>query len=1003
MALQKSPISVNFAQGLDQKVDDKQVPIGKFLALRNSVFDKQGRLTKRNGFPLLTTLPNASQTTLTTLSGNLLATGSNLYAYSAATDQWLNQGITQPIQLRTQSLVRSTTSQSAVDIAVAPSGLACAVYVDTNLAYYQVSDTTTGQQIVPRTALPATATNPRVIVLNRYFMITFVATVASIPHLRYIAIPVAVPTAPLAPVDISPVVRALTSGYDICVSSNIFYAAWEASATTVRAVSIGSTLIPSTPVTITGHRADLVSITAEVANRVWVSFWDGNSNNGYTASFNTSSGFLTPALAPTQIITNSVISELTSVSNGSILTVFYETTNTYTYSPNARTDFVSTITVSPTGAVTTPTVILRSVGLASKAFLDPSGVIYVLVAYGESNQPTYFLIDSKGMVYMRLAYANGGGYLTSQVLPSVSYIDGEYFIPYLIKDLLVAVNKSTGLVSGAPVNGIYTQVGINLSVFSINSNTQYSSEIANALHLTGGQLWEYDGVRPVEQGFHVWAENIAATTATGAGNLTAQTYNYVFTYEWTDNQGNLHRSAPSIPTTVVTTTGNSTNTINVPTLRLTYKLAPNPVRIVGYRWSTGQQVYYQFTSITAPIVNNPAVDSVVITDAAADSTILGQTILYTTGGVIENIAAPASIHSALFKNRLFIIDAEDQNLIWYSKQVIQNTPVEMSDLLTVYVAPSTGAQHSTGPLTALSAMDDKLIMFKKDALYYMTGLGPDNTGANNDFTDPIYIQSSVGTANPDSVVLTPMGIMFQSDKGIWLLDRQLSTKYVGAPVEDFNSQVVQSAQVIPGTNQVRFILDNNVTLMYDYYFDQWGTFNNIMAISSTLYEGKDTYLNEFGRVLQEKPGTYLDDSTPVLLSFKTSWINVAGLQGYERFYEMLLLGTYFTPFKLNVQMAYDYNSSFSQSVLVSPDNYSPAWGGLAQWGSGDAWGGPSNVFEARVFPEHQKCETFQITVTELYDSSYGVAAGQGLTLSGLTLLCGGKKGVRTSKASQSFG
>lgn len=1007
MALQKQPIAINFSQGIDTKTDPKQVQVGKFLALQNSVFDKAGGLVKRNGYPNITSLPNAEQTTLTTLNDNLIATGSNLYAFSQDTDQWLNQGIVQPVQLTTQSMVRSSTSQTSPDTAIAPSGLTCLVYMDSGSSYYQVSDSSTGQQIVARQSLPATATNPRVLLLDRYFIITFIATVSGIPHLQYVAVPISVPTSPLPAADISATVYSLTTGYDVYVTGNTLYAGWRATVSTVKLVSMSQTLIVSSAVTMTSHAADLMSVTAEITdtqNVVWITFWDSTSEDGYTAAYSNTSNFLIQTLAPTQIINNTVINEITSVSQDGLLTVLYENNNTYSFAPNAKTDYITKLTVTQLGVVSGSTVILRSVGLASKLFIDPnSDAIYVIVTYGETNQPTYFLIDSTGNIYMRLAYSNGGGYEPTQVLPTVSLVSDTFYVPYLIKDFLASVNKGTSLPTGTPVNGIYTQTGINLAKFLINIETQYSSEIAGALHLTGGQLWEYDGARPVEHGFHVWPENIAITTATGAGSITAGTYYYVFTYEWTDNQGNLHRSAPSIPVKQVTTTSSSTNTINVPTLRLTYKLTPNPVRIVGYRWSVAQQVYYQFTSLTSPAINNPAVDSVTITDTASDLSILGQTLLYTTGGVVENIAAPPSIDSALFKNRLFLIDAENQNLLWFSKQVIQNTPVEMSDLLTIYVAPTSGAQGSTGPMTAIGAMDDKLIIFKRDAIYYLTGTGPDNTGANNDFTDPIFITSAVGCANPSSVVLMPNGLMFQSDKGIWLLGRDLSTNYIGAAVEQYNSDTVMSAQAIPGTNQVRFVLDSNITLVYDYYYGQWGTFSNIFAISATLYQGMHAYLNSYGKVFQETANTYLDGSQPVLLSLTTGWINVAGIQGYERFYEMLLLGTYFSPFKLNVQIAYDYNPSAVQSTLVLPDNFAATWGSEAQWGSGGPWGGPENIFESRLFPERQKCESFQIIIDEIYDPSFDVAAGQGLNLSGMSLLIGMKKGYRTNKASQSFG
>lgn len=1006
MALSKTPIVINFSSGIETKQDPKQLQIGKLLALENGVFDKAGALVKRNGFENITKLPDALQTTITTLNNNLLATGSNLYAYASDTNQWLNQGIVQPVQLETRPIVRSATSQQSPDSAIASSGLMCTTYVDNSIAYYQVSDSSTGQQIVSRQTLPVTATNPRVFLLDRYFLVTYIATAGGIPHLQYVAVPIAKPNAPLAAADISAVVFSLTSGYDAYVINNIIYFGWRSTVNTVRLTSMSSTLIVSSASTITSHSADLLSMTAEITqsqNAIWISFWDNVSNNGFTARYSSSAGFLVQTLAPTQIINTQVINEITSVSQNGLLTVIYENANTYIYSPNAKTDYLSKVTVSSTGVVSSLAVILRSVGLASKAFIDTTGVIYVMATYGETNQPTYFLIDSSGNIYMRLAYSNGIGYEPSQVLPSIVSNQGIYYMPYAIKDFLATVNKGTNLPSGTPSNAIYTQTGINLAIFSINSTGQHSSEIAGALHLTGGQLWEYDQVRPVEHGFHVWPENIAVTTATGSGSIAAGTYYYAFTYEWTDNQGQLHRSAPSIPVSQVTTTASSTNTINVPTLRLTYKLSPNPVRIVGYRWSVAQQAYYQFTSITSPIINDPTIDSVVITDTKSDLQILGQTLLYTTGGVVENIAAPASVASALFKNRLWLVDAEDRNLLWFSKQVIQNTPVEMSDLFTVYVAPTSGAQGSTGPVEALGAMDDKLIIFKKDAIYYLTGNGPDNTGGNNDFSEATFITAAVGSANANSIVLTPNGVMFQSDKGIWLLGRDLSTNYIGAPVEAYNSNTVKSALVIPATNQVRFILDNNVTLMYDYYYNQWGTFNNTFAISSTLFNGAHTYLNSYGNVFKETLGSYLDGSEPVLLSFTTGWINIAGVQGYERFYEMLIEGTYYSPFKLNVQLAYDYSPSTAQNLLVLPDNYSMKAANNFQAGASNPWGGPINVLEARVFPQRQKCESFQITMNEVFDSSFSVAPGQGLSLSGLNLLVGIKKGTRTSKASQSFG
>jgi hypothetical protein len=1031
MPLQKQPVSLNFAQGLDLKTDPYQVQIGKFLTLQNSIFDKANRLTKRNGFANITTISQGlniilNNTTLTTLNDNLLATGSNLYTFNQDTNQWLDKGIIQPVSLSVLPLVRISTSQSGPDAIVAPNGLVCTVYMDNGQGFYQISDSVTGQQIVGRTSLIAAATNPRTFLFAQWFIVTYAVTSGG-TQLQYVAIPYQNPTSPLAASTLATTMQSATAGYDAYSTPAGLYYAWSKSSTEVdiAVLTQSNIALAQTPTTFAlsgSHTANLMSVTIDPTGLsghtlVWTTFWDGT--NVWTASF---SQALTPQLTPTQIASSVALNTITSVASNSTLSVFAEVKVTYSYDSNIQTDYIASQTVQFGGSHTTLTPIVRSLGLASKAFTAPSGTTYMLAAYDNrsispamsvSNQPSYFLIDSTGSVYMRLAYSNGGGYETSQVLPSVSVTNGVYQVPYSIKDFLASVNKGTNLPSGTPSAAIYTQTGVNLTSFSINNSGQYSSEIASALHLTGGQLWEYDGVKPVEHGFHVYPENIETARFGSGGSMGGGTannvYYYVFTYEWTDNVGNLHRSAPSIPV-IADLSGGSYNAntnqvaVYVPTLRITDKISPNPVRIVGYRWSVGQQVYYQVTSLTSPIINDPTMDYIEFLDTQSDASILGNVLLYTTGGVIENIAAPASVHSCLYKSRLFLIDAEDPNVLWFSKQVIETTPVEMSDLLTLFVPPTTGAQGSTGPMTALSAMDDKLIIFKKDAIYYVTGTGPDNTGSNNDFSDAVYITSSVGCSNPNSIVLMPNGIMFQSDKGIWLLGRDLSTNYIGAPVEAFNSQTIDSATAIPGTNQVRFILDNKITLMYDYYFNQWGTFTNISAISATLYQGLHTYLNSFGQVFQEAPGTFLDGPNPVLMSFTTSWINVAGLQGYERFYAANLLGTYFSPFKLNCQIAYDYNSSPSQATIITPDNQSQLWGGEAQWGSGGAWGGgPGNVFSARLFPQVQKTEAFQMTMTEVYDASFNQPAGQGLSLSGLLLLVGVKRGSRTQKASRSFG
>lgn len=1040
MALNKQPLSINFSQGLDTKTDPFQVSAGRFLSLQNSVFNKGGQLTKRNGFGQLTTLPNTDATYLTTFSGNLTAIGTTIQAYSSSSNTWINKGNLHPVSLSTLSVIRSNTNQIQVDSALAPNGALCTVFTDsvpvsgslTNEYKYAITDSVTGQNLSPAQLIPvvtgAISGAPRVFLLGNYFVIVFTNTISGTPHLQYVAVSILNPTIVTTATDLSTTYTPATGvNFDGVVANNELYIVFNNSGGFISATQLSSNLVQGVTTTVdASHTATIMSVTADESNStpvIYATYYSSGSSNGYTLAFNP---ILNSVLSPTLVISSvSHVVNLATLANNGVNSIFYEVGNAYGYDSSIPTNYIKKLTITQSGTTSSTTTLARSVGLASKSF-EVNGIIYVLTEYDSAYQPTYFLLNSSGQVVAELAYSNAGGVLATNSaylptgLPSVTVNGSIATMGYLIKDLLESVNKTQGAPNSA---GIYAQTGINQVTFNLAPAATNSTEIGKDLEISGGFVWSYDGYSPVEQGFFLWPDNVEATWSATGGSIAAKpdgttntnAYFYQVTYEWTDNQGNIFRSAPSVPVAVTTTGSGSSGSIvlDVPTLRLTYKTA-NPVKIVIYRWSVAQESYYQVTSIANPILNDPTVDYIAYTDTLADASILGNSLIYTTGGVLEDIGPPATNVMAIFDTRLWLLDAEDPDLLWFSKQVIEGTPVEFSNLLTIFTPPVTGSfKGNAGKNQCLAAMDDKLIVFKRDAMGYISGTGPDNTGANSQYSDFIFITSIVGCANQNSIVLTPNGLMFQSDKGIWLLDRSLGTSYIGAPVENFTTTAtVLSANLVPGTNQVRFTMDSGITLMYDYYYQQWGTFNNIPGISSTIYQSLHTYINDLGVVFQETPGLYLDGSNPTLMSFTTSWINLAGVQGFERFYQMLLLGVFITPFKLNVQLAYNYNPAIYQSTIVTPDNYTQPWGGQQLWGSQGPWGGSgntmglqaqANVFEARVWPREQKCESFQVSVGELYDSSYGVPAGAGLTLSGMNLVVGLKKGYRTQRANRSFG
>jgi hypothetical protein len=1009
--LQKQTVEINFSQGIATKNDPYQIPIGQFQSLNNSVFEKQGLLKKRYGNRALPSLPDTTSSYVTTFNNNLTAIGSNLKALSAGSETWVTKGTVKPVEISTLSLVRSSTNQTQCDSAVSSNGFVCTVFTDmvpvagtpTAKYMYQVQDAVTGQNIIgPSLIAPLTGTvtgSPRVFYLGRYFIIVFTNLITGTDHLQYFSINTSNLSDISTNVDISAnYTPDTTVNFDGFVANNSLYLAWNGSDVggAIRVTYLDSTLTLHSPEIFTGYEATLMSVAADESQStpvIWVSFYDLNTTKGYTTALNQNLDVIVPI---TEIIPSGTVLNIASTANDGSVNVYYEVDNDYSYGATLPSHYINAINIDQSSSVGSIRTLVRSVGLASKAFLYDGSPYFVGIYYSE-NQPTYFLFDSNGSVLAKLAYSNGGPYLTLG-LPSVSVLDGVAQISYLVKDLVEPVNKSQGAEFSS---GVYAQTGVSLANFDLANGQFQSAEIAQNLHLSGGILWQYDGQNPVEQGFHLWPDNIVATWSATGGSIHAQpdgstntdAYYYQVTYEWSDNQGNIYRSAPSIPV-AVTTTSNGTSgsiTVNIPYLRLTYKTV-NKVKLVVYRWSVAQQNYYQVTSITNPQLNSTTSDSLTFVDTLADASIIGNNLIYTTGGVVENIASPACTDVSLYRSRAFTISAEDPNVLNYSKQVIQGTPVEFSDLFTLYVAPTIGAQGSTGGMKCIFPMDDKLIIFKEDAIYYIVGNGPDNTGANNDFSEPVFITSTVGCDNKRSIVSMPQGLMFQSDKGIWLLGRDLSTQYIGASVEDFNAFTVLSAQTIPSTNQVRFNLSNGTTLMYDYYFGQWETFTGASAISSTLYQRLQTYINSYGKVYQETPGTYLDGTNPVLMSFKTGWFNLAGLQGFERAYFMYFLATYISPHILTVGISYDYNPSIVQQATIYPVNYNGAYGSDSLYGAPQNYGGNGSIEQWRIFFDRQKCQAIQITVTEHFDPSFGTQAGAGLTMSGINLVVGLKDG-----------
>lgn len=1033
MALQKQVVSVPFAHGIDSKSDPKQVVQGKLLTLENGIFTSPMRIMKRNGYEAFSQLIEGGSSAISLGSGLanfknelLLLTGNEAYSFSDSTTRWSDKQTITNVGLTAQQVVRNTFIQTTPDVATHPSGLQVVTYEDNRGgSRYCVIDSNTGEQIVTDRLLSSTAIKPKPMVVGNFILILYVDT--SSDALIGVAIPIVSPSLPVAPRSYALGLSVAHPNYDAAIYNGFIYVAFNSSASGIGTFNINQFLSPSAATFEGGESASsCIAIALDQSNgQVWVAYHDGTDVKYFVQS-----AVFAPILAPTIISANAntILNIALSVAN-TIGEVFYTQVATDIPSNN----FILEAMLTNTGVVTANQVFIRSVSIAGKPFTY-AGFTYITTSFDTVLQPTYFILRTiDAAVMAKFTQSNGGGTPTKNIIPEASFITpGIYYLGALQKDLLTTISGAIYTQTG--VNMITLDfVDAKTSKVELGANLHLTGGILNMYDgqsivehgfnyfpenitytqtSTGGGLnggiFEYfvvyswmDAQGQVNYsapsiGFQVTVNqgtllNFTSTFSSGATTISVSSTAGLFVGQYLQD---ITTPANILPDTFITAIGmgtitlsqptqgasaspdtlatGSTNTVTlvIPTLRLTQKKPPirTPISIQVYRTEDSQTVAYLVSSITMPLLNDVTIDTVTFNDNLADSQIIGNPILYTTGGVIENIAAPAFSWVTTYQDRIIGLPSENPNQWWYSKQNIPGAPVEFTDSFVNNV------DQAGGDLVSALKLDSELIFWKQTLLYYITGVGPDSTGNQNDFSAPQLIASDVGCSDKASVVLTPAGVLFKSLKGIYLLGRKLDLQYVGAAVEAYNQFDVISANLIENTQQVRFCLSNGQALVYDYYVNEWSVFTNHPAVDSVIFQGLFTYLTATGLVLQETPGKYTDNGEFIKLKLVTGWLSFVGLQGYQRVYKLLYLGDYFNPHNVAVYAAYDFNPfTVQQNVVKAGDILGTGtYGSDATYGESSPYGGPPQTYQFRVDLNRQKCQAVQITIedNQLY-SSFG--------------------------------
>lgn len=525
----------------------------------------------------------------------------------------------------------------------------------------------------------------------------------------------------------------------------------------------------------------------------------------------------------------------------------------------------------------------------------------------------------------------------------------------------------------------------------------------DVLYVADKGLFQYDGDKFHAIGFHDRPMISAALVSSSSGNLgtsaagTYGDYFYKAVYEWIDAQGNLHESEPSAPVQITTDSTHEKATITIADLdysgwnthdHIQFEYRKDQ-RLALYRTQKNGSLYNLLMTIPIGGKENgyhQVVDD--ITDVIAGT---GR-FIYTDSGELSNKPPPASARYVItHRDRLFVIGKDD--MVYFSKLIVDGFGVGFNEGLSIKTP-----DNITDPPTALGSMDGNLFIFTERSIYIVGGEGPDNTGSGG-FYDVKRIPANVGAIKGSPVKLISDGLLFvsENDTGtrINMLGRNMAISPIGSAVEDIlnpeggTPYTVRDIVTHSQDETVYFLLsqvggtpEGVKLLTYNFVFKQWGVDKLLDTYGagaggslafSTVKGRRKLYIGLIHHADNQNPRTYIeasgfkDNSVYVPMKVKTAWINLGGIQSYQRVYNFHILGESKDKHTLTVNVYYDY-------VTTDPDSYTFT---------------TSSATDAKLqFRGHltkQKCQAIQF---EVVDADNAGSTDDGYTITEIALEIG---------------
>lgn len=989
--------------GIDTKTDPRLEPAGNLIEVENMYYLKTGELRLRNGFVKQFVTRNiasaanlfvTAQGSLETISPTWLGQANVAYPLAlkyAATGQtgWERAQARQfpyPVMRASISGIEAANGRvasAAPDLAdgdaAYATGAVLASWIDAGGAStlnWQIKEQATGKLLSTSVTGTLTQTNSRPAISvagGSSWLVTLYADTAGVRNIKALVTPANNATAPTAYTVVVNDLNAAQPWFDAkpIPGGNLIALAY-------RANGGGVTCLIFNPAT--GAVTSTVN-TAAVDATMCLGFLDDSlaTGNMYLATAGATAGIVVRTMSATTMAVSAAntidAATVAGVRNitGHINTgatnyvVLYDVAGSVSYFDKVN---VGRWTGSAAVAPLAP-----SFSLYSRTAKYPDGKYYFVGAYDSTVQPAYSLLgtddynanggNTNGAVSQCQIMPQNGGGRRAFVCSLSSPFTG------ITGDVSFAASRALAIVTpGGPVtHGRAVQL---VTITSSLATLCTPRELGGTTFFPGGIIHRDDGLRTEWAVCPFYPE--AATVASSAtGSMTASgAYSYRYVYARKDVVGRITRSAGSVPVAITLGAGDGrvTHTLQNPRLQP----APNENYTVEiYRAGPAASGATQYNKVGEAFADAVTpVDTLTFIDTMSDANAAFGELLYSTGNVLENFVTPSCNLLEVCGNRVGIVNAENPTEFWPSLEYKAGQGLRFNPLMAINV---TG--DNNGGITALAAMDGRWILFKKAAVYVISGAGPNDLGQGS-FAAPQAVSLSIGTMLPGSVIATPDGIMFQGAAGIYLLDRGLGLTYLGAPVEQYTlAENAVDAALVSGVTQVRFVMPSGRCLVWDYQQKRWTTFA-LRVDSSTIVACANAaagwfYMLADGTLMLEQP-SLLDNigtNTAIVPRVGFPHLALSGINGFQRIYAIEVLGSFEGAHTLVMDLEYDYSGAPTESrsiAILTGSSHGP--------------------FQYEVKPAQQKSGAVKITLRAT-NQTPGSGA---FRLSGLTLWAGMKQG-----------